>query len=78
VLGGFPDTPRFSWAEITARADTEALKAAHIALSGIRIMRSSDAHRRVDMRPAADWLELGCRNAQEAVRKLFLEKPFEC
>jgi PHP family Zn ribbon phosphoesterase len=58
TLGGFPPEPGFTCAELSLRADLDALKAAYPELEGLRFMRSSDAHYLEEMAPARDTIEM--------------------
>lgn len=60
----------FTCAEISKHGDVERLRAQHPALGGMRVMRSSDAHRLEDMTEAADTIDLPQNSAQALISYL--------
>lgn len=70
VLGEIPPEEQFSAIEITANGDVEALKKQHPALSGMILLKDSDAHYLENMQEASSFLELPELSAQCLVRAL--------
>jgi hypothetical protein len=70
TLGGFPPEPGFTCAELSHRAELNALKARYPGLESLRFMRSSDAHYLEDMAPARDTIELRELSARAVIEAL--------
>lgn len=55
ILGTFPDTPVFSYAELSDASAKDALMAAHPVLNGCRFLSNSDAHYLWDIHEAEEF-----------------------
>jgi PHP family Zn ribbon phosphoesterase len=73
TLGGFPPEPGFTCAELSPRADIDALMARYPELKNLRFMRSSDAHYLEEMAPARGVIELREISAAEVIRVLTID-----
>lgn len=75
ILGTFPDTPVFSYAELSDASAADALKAAHPALDGCTFLSNSDAHYLWDIHEAEEFIELnGSDDSSVSIRKALFEK----
>ena len=75
ILGTFPETPAFSYAELSDASAADALKAAHPALDGCTFLSNSDAHYLWDIHEAEEFIELdGSDDSSVSIRKALFEK----
>ena len=75
ILGTFPETPAFSYAELSDASAADALKAAHPALDGCTFLSNSDAHYLWDIHEAEEFIELdGFDDSSVSIRKALFEK----
>ena len=75
ILGTFPETPAFSYAELSDASAADALKAAHPALDGCTFLSNSDAHYLWDIHEAEEFIELdGSDDSSVSMRKALFEK----
>ncbi len=58
ILGTFPDTPVFSYAELSDASAKDALKAAHPVLNRCSFLSNSDAHYLWDIHEAEEFITL--------------------
>ena len=75
ILGTFPETPAFSYAELSDVSVADALIAAHPTLKNCRFLSNSDAHYLWDIHEAEEFLELDVPDDSPAsIRKALFEK----